>query len=67
MDDLEEKMKAGEPLWQQVVDVMRRHTEAKGVLPQEEVERLRLEVESLMQAVIEYQQRVLGGLVSTLH
>lgn len=67
MDDLEEKMKAGEPLWQQVVDAMRRHSEAKGVLSPEEVERLRLEVESLMQAVIQYQQRALGGLGSTLH
>lgn len=67
MDDLEEKMKAGEPLWQQVVDAMCRHTEAKGVLSPEEVERLRLEVESLMQAVIQYQQRALGGSGSTLH
>lgn len=67
MDDLEEKMKACEPLWQQVVDAMRRHNEAKGVLSPEEVERLRLEVESLMQAVIQYQQRALGGLGSTLH
>lgn len=46
---------------------MRRHNEAKGVLSTEEVERLRLEVESLMQAVIQYQQRALGGLGSTLH
>ena len=67
MDDLEEKMKACEPLWQQAVDAMRRHSEAKGVFSPEEVERLRLEVESLMQAVIQYQQRVLGGLGSTLH
>ncbi|GGU85065.1 hypothetical protein GCM10009504_46670 [Pseudomonas laurentiana] len=67
MDDLEEKMKACEPLWLQAMDAVRRYNEAKGVLPREEVERLRLEAESLMQAVIEYQQRVLGGLVSTLH
>lgn len=67
MDDLEEKMKAGEPLWRQAMDAVCRYNEAKGVLPREEVERLNLEAESLMQAVIEYQQRVLGGLVSTLH
>jgi hypothetical protein len=67
MDDLEEKMKACEPLWQQAVDAMRRYHEAKGALSSEEVERLRLEVESLMQAVIQYQQRALGGLGSTLH
>ena len=67
MDDLEEKMKAGEPLWQQAMDAVRRYNEAKVVLPREEVERLNLEAESLMQAVIEYQQRILGGLVSTLH
>ena len=67
MDDLEEKMKAGEPLWQQAMDAVRRYHEAKGVLSPEEVERLRLEVESLMQALIQYQQRALGGLGSTLH
>ncbi|WP_065759238.1 hypothetical protein [Pseudomonas defluvii] len=67
MDDLEEKMKAGEPLWLQAMDAVRRYNEAKGVLSPEEVERLNLEAESLMQAVIEYQQRVLGGLGSTLH
>jgi hypothetical protein len=67
MDDLEEKMKAGEPLWLQAMDAFRRYNEAKGVLSREEVERLRQEAESLMQAVHHYQQRVLGGSVSTLH
>jgi hypothetical protein len=64
---LGEKIVAGEPLMQQAMDAMRRHNEAKGVLSPKEVERLRLEVESLMQVVIQYQLRVLDGLGSTLH
>ncbi|MGX1126874.1 DUF4113 domain-containing protein [Pseudomonas sp. HLS-6 TE3448] len=39
MDDLEGKMKAGQPLWRQAMDALRRYNEANGVLFPEEVER----------------------------
>lgn len=67
MGDLDEKIAAGEPLMQQALQALRRYNEAKGMMPAEEVERLRLEAESLMAAVQEYQQRVLGGPVRSLH
>ena len=67
MEDLGEKMAAGEPLMQQALQALRRYNESKGKRPAEEVERLRLEAESLMAAVQEYQLRVLGGAVQTLH
>ena len=68
MDDLQEKMAAGEPLMQQAMDAMRRYHEARDSLTSaEEVERLRLEAEALMQAVSEYQQAVLGGPAATRH
>lgn len=68
MDDLQEKMAAGEPLMQQAMDAMRRYHDAKDLgATAEDVERLRLEVESLMQAVSEYQQAVLGGPSATRH
>ncbi|MNJ78933.1 hypothetical protein D3C77_768110 [compost metagenome] len=47
---------------QQAVDALRRYHEARDFLaPPEEVERLRLEAESLFEAVQEYQFGVLGG------
>lgn len=68
MDDLQEKMAAGEPLMQQAMDAMRRYHEARDSLTAaEEVERLRLEAESLMQAVSEYQQAVLGVQAAIRH
>ncbi|MNE97077.1 hypothetical protein D3C77_729450 [compost metagenome] len=68
MDDLRGKMAAGEPLMQQAISAMKRYHEAKDLgTPAEEVERLRLEAESLMQAVSEYQQSVLGGPKATRH
>lgn len=68
MDDLQEKMAAGEPLMQQAMDAMRRYHEARDSLTDaEEVDRLRLEAESLMQAFSEYQQAVLGGPAATRH
>lgn len=48
MGDLDEKIAAGEPLLQQFVQAFRRYNEAKGVMPDEEVERLRLEAEALI-------------------
>ncbi|MFK0090764.1 hypothetical protein ACIQUS_26175 [Pseudomonas sp. NPDC090755] len=60
--DLQAKIEAGEPLMQQVVEAIRRyHIAKKASMPPEEIERLRVEVVSLMQAVQEYQFRVLGG------
>ncbi|MCP8350419.1 MULTISPECIES: hypothetical protein [Pseudomonas] len=68
MDDLQEKMAAGEPLMQQAMDAVRRYHEARDSLTAaEEVDRLRLEAEALMQAVSEYQQAVLGGPAATRH
>lgn len=68
MDDLHKKMALGEPLMQQALDAMRRYHEARDLLtPANEVERLRIEAESLMQAVNEYQLSALGGPTATCH
>lgn len=68
MKDLEEKIAAGEPLMQQAMDALRRYHEARdSLIPAEEVERLRLEAESLFEAVHEYQRRALGWPVHPLH
>ncbi|MFK0088737.1 hypothetical protein ACIQUS_15745 [Pseudomonas sp. NPDC090755] len=61
-------IEAGEPLIKQAIDAMRRYHEAQDCNePPEVVERLRLEAESLYQAVTEYQLRSLGGSAHTLH
>lgn len=58
----------GDPLMQRAMDAMRRYHEARDSLTAAgEIDRLRLEVESLMQAVSEYQQAVLGGPGATRH
>ncbi len=68
MKDLEEKIATGEPLMQQAMDAMRRYHEARNSLTSaKEVERLRLEAESLMEAVQEYQRRALGAPTHPLH
>jgi hypothetical protein len=68
MDDLEEKIAAGEPLMQQAMDALHRYHEARDSLtPVEEVERLRLEAESLFEAVHEYQRRAFGRPAHPLH
>ncbi|WP_082075451.1 hypothetical protein [Pseudomonas sp. 2(2015)] len=68
MDDLDEKIAAGEPLMQQAMEAMRRYHEARNSLTSAEVvERLRLEAESLMEAVHEYQRRALGAPTRPLH
>lgn len=68
MDDLEEKIAAGEPLMQQAMDALRRYHEARDSLTSaEEVERLRLEAESQFEAVHEYQRRALGWPAHPLH
>lgn len=61
-------IEAGEPQIQQAIDAHRRYREAQDAgLPSNEVERLRLEAESLYQAVTDYQLRALGGPCDTLH
>ncbi|QHF28601.1 hypothetical protein [Pseudomonas sp. R32] len=61
-------IEAGEPLIQQVIDALRRYHAAQDAgQPAKEVERLRLEAESLYQAVTEYQLRALGGPARSLH
>ncbi|KDN98893.1 hypothetical protein [Pseudomonas donghuensis] len=61
-------IEAGEPLIQQAIDAQRRYHEAQDAgQPAKEVERLRLEAESLYQAVTEYQLRSLGGPARSLH
>ncbi|MCY1397509.1 hypothetical protein D9M71_125170 [compost metagenome] len=67
MKGLGEKIAAGEPLMQQALRAARRYEEAKGVLPAEEAEWLRIEAEWLMAAVQQYQFRVLGGSAQPLH
>ncbi|MGE8459111.1 MAG: hypothetical protein ACN6OY_21310 [Pseudomonas alloputida] len=68
MKNLEEAIAAGEPLMQQAMDALRRYHEARDSLTcAEEVERLRLEAESLFEAVHEYQRRALGKPMHPLH
>jgi hypothetical protein len=67
MEDLDEKMAAGDTLMRQALHALRRYNEAKGVLSNEEIECLRLETEALMTAVSECQFRALGGPAPSLH
>ncbi len=67
MKSLGEKIAAGEPLMRQALQSAQRYEEAKGVLPAEEVERLRIEAEWLIAAVQQYQFRALGGPAHPLH
>ncbi|MDF9893487.1 hypothetical protein [Pseudomonas sp. R32] len=61
-------IEAGEPLMRQAIDAQRRyHAAQDSGQPAQEVERLRLEAESLYQAVTEYQLRSLGGEGATRH
>ncbi|WP_150776858.1 hypothetical protein [Pseudomonas fluorescens] len=61
-------IEAGEPLIQEAIDALRRYHAAQDAgQPAKEVERLRLEAESLYQAVTEYQLRSLGGEGATRH
>ncbi len=53
--------KAGEQLIQQAIDAMRKYREAQDYgAPPVEVERLRLRAESLLEAVSDYQSRVIA-------
>ncbi|MBS7596719.1 hypothetical protein [Pseudomonas sp. RC2C2] len=67
MENLADKIQQAEAFMCEVLAAVRRYYEAKGLLPPDEVERLRLEAESLYQAVTEYQLRSLGGPARTLH
>lgn len=65
MGEADEKI--GRPLMQQALLALRNYNEAIGKKPAEEVKHLRLEAESLMAAVSEYQLRMLGGSTRSLH
>lgn len=68
MDDLREKIEAGEPLMQQAIEALRRYHEAKAAgRPSDETEHLRVLAESLLEAVSEYQLQVFGGPTRPLH
>lgn len=61
-------LEAGNPLMTQALDAMKRYHEAQAAKVSEaEIERLRLEAESLFQAVSEFQQRVMGRRDDTFH
>ncbi|MDT8923341.1 hypothetical protein RBE51_10965 [Pseudomonas taiwanensis] len=61
-------LEPGNPLMTQALDAMKRYYEAQAAKASEvELERLRLEAESLFQAVSEFQQRVMGRRDDTLH
>ncbi|QBF26864.1 hypothetical protein EXN22_14630 [Pseudomonas tructae] len=61
-------VEAREPLIQQAIDAQRRYQASQDAgRPGEEVERLRLQAESLYQAVTEYPLRALGGESATRH
>lgn len=56
------------PLMTQPLDEMKRYYEAQQAkLPDEDVERMRLEAEALLRTVNEFQQRMLGSRFDTLH
>lgn len=61
-------LEPGNPVMTQALDAMKRYYEAQAAKASEvELERLRLEAESLFQAVSEFQQRVMGRRDDTLH
>lgn len=59
MENLADKIQQAEAFMCEVLAAVRRYHEAKDLLPPDEVERLRLEAESLYQAVADYQFRSL--------
>ncbi|WHH49671.1 hypothetical protein QFA96_16430 [Pseudomonas sp. Ap32] len=61
-------LEPGNPLMTQALDAMKRYYETQAAKASEvALERLRLEAESLFQAVSEFQQRVMGRRDDTLH
>lgn len=61
-------LESGNPLMTQALDAMKRYYEAQQAkLPDDEIERIRLEAEALFRAVNEFQQRMLGRRSDTLH
>lgn len=67
MESLADKIQQADAFMCEVLAAVRRYHEAKGLLPPDEVERLRLEAESLYQAVTKYQLRAFGGEGATRH
>ncbi len=65
---LTEAMISLEPLTKEATEALRRYQEARSThCSAETVERLRLEAESLFQAIAEYQAGVFGARQSTRH
>ncbi|WP_336333816.1 hypothetical protein [Pseudomonas putida] len=61
-------LEGDDPLMQSAINALKRYHEAiDAAAPEEEVERLRNEAESLFQAVSDYLLRVTGGGVGPLH
>ncbi|HKS12938.1 MAG TPA: hypothetical protein VJS90_07835 [Pseudomonas sp.] len=61
-------MKAGEPLMKQAVEALKRYHEAQDAgAPVAEIERLRVEADSLFQAVADFAQYSLEGPAGTIH
>lgn len=61
-------LEPGNPLMTQALDAVKRYYEAQQAkLPDDEIERIRLEAEALFRAVNEFQQRMLGRRSDTLH
>ena len=61
-------LEPGNPLMTQALDAMKRYYEAQQAkLPDDEIERIRLEAEALFRAVNEFQQRMLGRRSDTVH
>lgn len=61
-------LEPGNPLMTQALDAIKRYYEAQQAkLPDDEIERIRLEAEALFRAVNEFQQRMLGRRSDTLH
>lgn len=64
---LHKSMVQCESLMNQAMDALRRYNEAKGQLPADQVEQLRLEAEALFQAVQLSQLKSLGDAAPTFH
>lgn len=68
MASVEDLIEAGEPLLQAALQAMRRHNAAKGAdAPAEEVERPRLQAETLFRQLSEYQMTSLRNSMHILH
>lgn len=67
MKNLADEIERAESFMGEVMTALRRYHEAKGRLPANEVELLRLKAEAMVQAANEHQQRVLSGKDNPTH